>query len=57
MATALCPGSFDPVTNGHIDIIERTARHFDDVIVAVTRNPQKAQSRFTIEERQEMLRR
>ena len=55
MATALCPGSFDPVTNGHLDIIERTARHFDDVIVAVIRNPQKAQSLFTLEERQEML--
>ena len=57
MATALCPGSFDPVTNGHLDIIERTARHFDDVIVAVSRNPQKSQSLFTLEERQEMLRR
>ena len=56
MTTALCPGSFDPVTNGHIDIIERTARHFDEVIVAVTRNPQKAGSRFGLEERQEMLR-
>ena len=55
MATALCPGSFDPVTNGHLDIIARTARHFDDVIVAVIRNPQKAQSLFTLEERQEML--
>ena len=56
MATALCPGSFDPVTLGHLDIIERTARHFDDVIVAVIRNPQKSQSLFTLEERQEMLR-
>ena len=55
MATALCPGSFDPVTNGHLDIIERTARHFDDVIVAVSRNPQKAKSLFTLEERQAML--
>jgi pantetheine-phosphate adenylyltransferase len=55
VATALCPGSFDPVTLGHLDIIERTARHFDDVIVAVIRNPQKAQSLFTLEERQEML--
>jgi pantetheine-phosphate adenylyltransferase len=55
VATALCPGSFDPVTYGHIDIIERTARHFDDVIVAVTRNPQKAGSRFPLAERQEML--
>ena len=55
MATALCPGSFDPVTLGHLDIIERTARHFDDVIVAVIRNPQKTQSLFSLEERQEML--
>ena len=55
MATAMCPGSFDPVTNGHLDIIERTSRHFDDVIVAVTRNPQKSGSRFGLEERQEML--
>lgn len=55
MTTALCPGSFDPVTLGHLDIIERTARHFDVVIVAVIRNPQKAQSLFSLEERQEML--
>ena len=55
MATALCPGSFDPVTLGHLDIIERTARHFEHVIVAVIRNPQKAQSLFTLEERQDML--
>ncbi len=55
MATALCPGSFDPVTHGHLDIIERTARHFDDVIVAVIRNPQKTGSLFTLEERQELL--
>jgi pantetheine-phosphate adenylyltransferase len=56
LATALCPGSFDPVTNGHLDIIERTARHFDDVVVAVSRNPQKSQSLFDLDERQEMLR-
>ena len=55
MATALCPGSFDPVTLGHVDIIERTARHFDEVIVAVSRNPQKTQSLFDLQERQEML--
>jgi pantetheine-phosphate adenylyltransferase len=55
VATALCPGSFDPVTNGHIDIIERTARHFDDVVVAVIHNPEKANALFTLEERQEML--
>jgi pantetheine-phosphate adenylyltransferase len=55
VATALCPGSFDPVTNGHLDIIERTARHFDDVIVAVSQNPSKSQPLFSLEERQEML--
>jgi pantetheine-phosphate adenylyltransferase len=55
VSTALCPGSFDPVTLGHIDIIERSSRHFEQVIVAVIRNPQKTQSLFTLEERQEML--
>jgi pantetheine-phosphate adenylyltransferase len=55
VAIALCPGSFDPVTLGHVDIIERSARHFDQVIVAVIRNPQKTQSLFSLEERQEML--
>jgi pantetheine-phosphate adenylyltransferase len=55
LAIALCPGSFDPVTLGHLDIIERTARHFDLVIVAVVRNPQKTQSLFSLEERQQML--
>jgi pantetheine-phosphate adenylyltransferase len=43
------------VTFGHIDIIERTSRHFDEVVVAVIRNPQKSQSLFTLQERQEML--
>jgi len=43
------------VTLGHLDIVERTARHFDHVIVAVIRNPQKSHSLFTLEERQEML--
>ena len=55
MPIALCPGSFDPVTLGHLDIIERTSRHFDLVIVAVIRNPQKTQSLFSLEERQQML--
>ena len=55
MATALCPGSFDPVTLGHLDIVERTSRHFDAVIVAVIRNPQKSDPLFSLEERQEML--
>jgi cytidyltransferase-like protein len=51
VAIALCPGSFDPVTLGHVDIIERSSRHFDEVIVAVIRNPQKSQSLFTLAER------
>jgi len=55
VAIALCPGSFDPVTLGHLDIIERSARHFDEVIIAVIRNRQKTQSLFSLEERQEML--
>src|SRR5688500_14245615 len=41
MHTALCPGSYDPPTNGHIDVIERAARYFDSVIVAAIANPSK----------------
>jgi len=52
---AICPGSFDPVTRGHIDIIERAARTFDQVIVAVLTNPRKSPL-FTVPERLEMLR-
>ena len=55
MTKAVCPGSFDPVTLGHIDIIERAARTFDEVVVAVLTNPRKAPL-FTVEERLEMLR-
>ena len=55
MAIALIPGSFDPVTNGHLDIIERTSHHFDELIVAVIRNPQKSEPLFTLEERQALL--
>ncbi|MEG0178979.1 MAG: pantetheine-phosphate adenylyltransferase [Oscillospiraceae bacterium] len=50
MRTAICPGSFDPVTKGHLDIIERTAKLFDKVIVLVMVNPSKSPA-FTIEER------
>jgi len=52
---AVCSGSFDPVTNGHLDIISRSAAIFDKVIVAVLVNPQK-KSLFSIEERVELLR-
>jgi pantetheine-phosphate adenylyltransferase len=51
---AACPGSFDPVTNGHLDVIERTARVFDEVVVAVLINKSK-QGMFTTEERIELL--
>jgi pantetheine-phosphate adenylyltransferase len=52
--TALCPGTFDPVTNGHIDVVERAAAMFDQVVVAVIDNPNK-KSMFTVEERVAML--
>ena len=48
--TVICPGSFDPVTLGHIDIIKRASKMFDKVIVAVLVNMSKTPS-FTIEER------
>ena len=54
MKRAIYPGSFDPVTNGHIDIIERAANLFDEVIVAVSNNIEKSPM-FTICERAEML--
>jgi pantetheine-phosphate adenylyltransferase len=50
------PGSFDPVTNGHIDVIQRAARMFDKVIVAVVANPNK-QPAFTLEDRAAFLKR
>jgi pantetheine-phosphate adenylyltransferase len=55
MRRAVCPGSFDPVTNGHLDIIGRASRLFDEVIVAVLVNESK-QGLFTIDERLDMLR-
>lgn len=55
MATAVCPGSFDPVTNGHLDVFERAAALFDHVTVGVLINKTKA-SLFTVEERMAMLR-
>jgi pantetheine-phosphate adenylyltransferase len=51
---AIYPGSFDPVTNGHLDIIERACKLFDDVVVAILLNPGK-QPMFSIDERVAML--
>ncbi len=56
MKIAVCPGSFDPVTLGHVDIIERAAELFDKVIVLVTSNSAK-KSMFSLEERVELIRR
>jgi pantetheine-phosphate adenylyltransferase len=55
MRRAIYPGSFDPVTNGHLDIIERGMQLFDEVIVAVAENSQKKESLFSPDERVEML--
>jgi pantetheine-phosphate adenylyltransferase len=52
---AVYPGSFDPITNGHVDIIERGVRMFDELIVLVAYNPTK-KSLFSVEERKEMIR-
>lgn len=56
MRIAICPGSFDPVTKGHIDIISRSAKLFDEVIVLVVINPQKYPA-FTNDERVDYIRR
>ena len=55
MRTAICPGSFDPVTYGHLDIFKRASKLFDRVIVLVSINPDKHPC-FTPEERMEMIR-
>lgn len=56
MRRAVCPGSFDPVTNGHIDIVSRASQLFDEVVVAIGVNKAKASARlFTADERLEML--
>ena len=55
MKRAVCPGSFDPITFGHLDIIARASNHFDQVVVAVLENRTKS-SLFTVAERIEMIR-
>ncbi|HTT87442.1 MAG TPA: pantetheine-phosphate adenylyltransferase [Acidimicrobiales bacterium] len=55
MTVALIPGSFDPFHNGHLEVVERAAGLFDEVVVAALRNPQKAEPLFTLAEREDML--
>lgn len=54
MTKALCPGSFDPPTNGHVDVIERAITSFEEVVIAIVDNPAKA-ALFSAAERAEML--
>ena len=53
--TAIYPGSFDPLTMGHLDVIERAAAIFPRVLVAVVVNPQKREPLFTLDERKRMI--
>jgi pantetheine-phosphate adenylyltransferase len=53
---AIYPGSFDPPTNGHLDVIERAAKCFGELLVAIVVNPQKRSPMFSLEERESMLR-
>jgi pantetheine-phosphate adenylyltransferase len=52
----LYPGSFDPIHNGHVEVIETASHLFDEVVVATMRNPQKGEPLFTLQEREEMIR-
>jgi pantetheine-phosphate adenylyltransferase len=53
---AIYPGSFDPITNGHVDLVKRTLRVFDKIVVAIATNPGKDGSLFTVSERLQMVR-
>lgn len=53
--TVLYPGSFDPIHNGHLEIIEVASRLFDEVVVAAVRNPQKGEALFSLDERRAMI--
>ncbi len=56
MSIAICPGSFDPITLGHLNIIRRTSKIFDEVIVCIMHNAAKTSPWFTVEERLKMVR-
>ncbi len=55
MRTALCPGSFDPLHNGHVDVFETAAHLYDRVVVAAIRNPGKGEPLFSLDERTEII--
>ena len=55
MRKVLVPGSYDPVHNGHMEVIERASKLFDEVVVAAVLNPNKNEAMFTLEERRDML--
>ena len=57
MSLAICPGSFDPITNGHLSVIQRAAKLFDEVVVVVMINPKKPVGCFTPDERVELIKR
>jgi pantetheine-phosphate adenylyltransferase len=52
---AIYPGSFDPITNGHVDLVNRALRVFDKVVVAIASNPDKDRSLFTVQERLQLI--
>lgn len=54
-SVAIYPGSFDPITNGHVDLVKRTLRVFDKIVVAIATNPEKDRSLFTVDERLQMV--
>jgi pantetheine-phosphate adenylyltransferase len=56
VSTAICPGSYDPVTNGHVDVITRAAAIFERVIIGVVRDPHHKATLFSVDERVEFLR-
>lgn len=55
MTVVLYPGSFDPIHNGHVEIVETAARLFDRVVVAAMRNPQKGEPLFSLQDRQDLI--
>ena len=57
MSSAICPGSFDPITLGHLNIIRRTSKIFDRVVVCIMHNAMKPNPMFTVEEKVDMCRR